>query len=185
MNLTLRQLRVFKTIVESGGFRKAAEALNTSQPALSKTIQSLEGAFGFPLLDRSTHTVEMTKAGEAFYARLGELFDLIDQIASDTVDVAAGQRGNLSITYTDFAILVQLPETIQAFRQQRPQVKIGVRFYPSPHQPAPARTVGQRAGLYRLYLALHGALATGAGLPADIERGTGGRGAGSPPTGRA
>jgi DNA-binding transcriptional LysR family regulator len=134
LNLTLRQFLVFKTIVESGGFRKAAEVLNTSQPALSKTIQSLEAELGFLLLDRSTQTVEMTKAGEAFYERLGELFDLVDQIASNARDVAEGQRGSLSITYTDFAILGQLPETIETFRRQQPRVKIGVRFYPSPRQ---------------------------------------------------
>ena len=39
MNLTLRQFLVFKTIVKIGGFRKAAEVLHTSQPALTKTVQ--------------------------------------------------------------------------------------------------------------------------------------------------
>ncbi|MEP3475461.1 MAG: LysR family transcriptional regulator [Hyphomicrobiales bacterium] len=134
MHLTLRQLLVFKTIVESRGFRKAAEVLYTSQPALSKTIQSLEGAFGFPLLDRSSHTIEMTKAGEMFYAHLDQVFDLIEKISKDTIDVASGQSGKLSITYTDFAILGQLPEMIETLRRQKPEVKIAVRFYPSPRQ---------------------------------------------------
>lgn len=134
MNLTLRQFHVFKTIVESGGFRKAAEVLHTSQPALTKTVQSLEAELGFEVLDRSSHTVGMTKAGEALYARLGELFDLVDQITQNATDVAAGQRGSLNITYTDFAILGQLPDIIETFRGQTPNVKIGVRFYPSPRQ---------------------------------------------------
>ena len=134
MDLTLRQFLVFKTIIESGGFSRAAEVLNSSQPAVSKTIQSLEAQLGFLLLDRSTQTVKMTKAGEAFYERLGELFDLVDRIASNARDVAEGQRGSLSITYTDFAILGQLPETIESFRRQWPRVKIGVRFYQSPRQ---------------------------------------------------
>ncbi len=134
MPLTLRQLLVFKTIVESGGFRKAAEVLHSSQPALSKTIHSLEASLEFPLLDRSTHQVEMTKAGEAFYDRLGELFELIEQIENNARDVAAGQQGSLSITYTDFAILGQLPNIIERFRNLNSQVKIGVRFYPSPRQ---------------------------------------------------
>ena len=134
MNLTLRQFHVFKTIVESGGFRKAAEVLHTSQPALTKTVQSLESELGFQVLDRSSHTVGMTKAGEALYARLDELFGLVDQIAQDASDVAAGQRGSLNITYTDFAILGQLPDIIESFRRQTSNVKIGVRFYPSPRQ---------------------------------------------------
>ena len=134
MNLTLRQFHVFKTIVESGGFRKAAEVLHTSQPALTKTVQSLEAELGFPVLDRSSHTVGVTKAGEALYARLGALFDLVAQITQNASDVAAGQQGSLNITYTDFAILGQLPEIIETFRGQTPKVKIGVRFYPSPRQ---------------------------------------------------
>ena len=134
MNLTLRQFLVFKTIVKSGGFRKAAEVLHTSQPALTKTVQSFEAELGFPVLDRSSHTVGTTKAGEALYARMNELFDLVDQITQNATDVAAGQRGSLNITYTDFAILGQLPDIIETFRRQAPKVKIGVRFYPSPRQ---------------------------------------------------
>ena len=51
MNLTLRQFLVFKAIVESGGFRKAAEVLHSSQPALTKTVQSLEAKLEFSFLE--------------------------------------------------------------------------------------------------------------------------------------
>ena len=51
MNLTLRQFLVFKTIVESGSFRKAAEVLHTPQPALTKTVQSLAAKLEFSVLD--------------------------------------------------------------------------------------------------------------------------------------
>ncbi len=134
MHVTLRQFLVFKTIVENGGFRKAAEILHTSQPALSKTIQTFEAELGFSVLDRSTHTVTQTKAGESIYARMDALFDLVDKITQDAAAVAAGQSGFLNITYTDFAILGSLPKTIEMYRHAKPNVKIGVRFYPSPRQ---------------------------------------------------
>ena len=46
INFELLDLRAFLTVLDLGGFHKAAAALNLSQPALSRRIQSLEAAVG-------------------------------------------------------------------------------------------------------------------------------------------
>lgn len=48
----LRQLRHFVALAEHGHFARAAEAVNLSQPALSRSIQALENGLGCRLLDR-------------------------------------------------------------------------------------------------------------------------------------
>ena len=50
--MTLDQIRVLSTIVQTGSFRGTAELLHRSQPTLSVAIRNLEREFGFELFDR-------------------------------------------------------------------------------------------------------------------------------------
>jgi DNA-binding transcriptional LysR family regulator len=54
-------------------FRKAAEALNVSQPAFSRQIKELEDYVGFLILMRDSHSVTLTKAGAAFVERIHDI----------------------------------------------------------------------------------------------------------------
>ena len=54
INCEILDLRAFLMVVELGSFHRTAEALNLSQPALSRRIQKLEAAIGSPLLERTT-----------------------------------------------------------------------------------------------------------------------------------
>ncbi|MFE9846747.1 LysR family transcriptional regulator [Streptomyces goshikiensis] len=69
--MELRQLRYFVTVVEEGGFTRAAARLHLSQPGLSAQIGQLEKELGQPLLDRSNRSVTATEVGRAVlpYAR--------------------------------------------------------------------------------------------------------------------
>ncbi|MFG2416274.1 LysR family transcriptional regulator [Streptomyces goshikiensis] len=69
--MELRQLRYFVTVVEEGGFTRAAARLHLSQPGLSAQIGQLEKELGQPLLDRSNRSVAATEVGRAVlpYAR--------------------------------------------------------------------------------------------------------------------
>lgn len=64
--LKLRHLRCFLEVARLGGVAKAANALNMSQPAATKTIQELEAILGVPLFDRSRRTLSLTTTGELF-----------------------------------------------------------------------------------------------------------------------
>lgn len=66
MPVELRQLRYFVVLGEELHFRRAAERLHLAQPALSQAIKRLERALGTRLLERTTRTVVLTPAGEAF-----------------------------------------------------------------------------------------------------------------------
>src|ERR1700754_693629 len=74
MSLNLHHLRLFAAVVERGGFTRAAESLNLSQPAISKSLNELEGQLQVALIDRSGRPIRLTDAGEALYARARELF---------------------------------------------------------------------------------------------------------------
>jgi LysR family transcriptional regulator, regulator of abg operon len=67
--LRLNQIRDFLTVLDCGSVRAAAARLGVSQPAVTKSVRSLEAELGVELLRRSTSGVTATVAGAAFAAR--------------------------------------------------------------------------------------------------------------------
>src|SRR5260370_13430155 len=66
MTIELRHLRCFAAIAEEGNLTRAAARLHLTQPALSRTLRQLEAHLGILLVDRSTHHLQLTEAGEGF-----------------------------------------------------------------------------------------------------------------------
>lgn len=65
--MKLEEMRYFVEIVKSGSINQASKILYVAQPALSRTIASLERELGFPLLERSKHGVVPTTEGRTVY----------------------------------------------------------------------------------------------------------------------
>ncbi|MEE3156071.1 MAG: LysR family transcriptional regulator, partial [Pseudomonadota bacterium] len=65
MPISIRQLRFFVALSQTGNFSRAAEAMAVSQPALSASIRQVETILGVRLFERTTHRVNLTEAGEA------------------------------------------------------------------------------------------------------------------------
>ena len=63
MNVDLRQLRSFVTIVRCGNFTRAAQQLGVSQPALSLSCGSSSRRWACALLDRTTRSIGLTADG--------------------------------------------------------------------------------------------------------------------------
>lgn len=66
-SMELRALRCLIQVVREGQITRAAEHMQMTQPALSRTIARLERAVGVQLLERSRRGVALTPAGEAFF----------------------------------------------------------------------------------------------------------------------
>ncbi len=128
MRPTIRQLVVFRTVAEQTSFRKSAELLHTSQPALSNTVKDLEAILGTSLFNRTTRIVKLTEAGNELYARTVHLLDDVDMAIRATQDVASGRGGTINITYVDFAILGVLPEVLNNYRAINPHIQVSVSF---------------------------------------------------------
>src|SRR5215813_9182929 len=77
--LKLHDLHVLMTVVQAGSMRKAAQGLNTTQPAISRSIAELEQAIGARLLDRSRQGVEPTPYGRVLLDCGAAVFDDLRQ----------------------------------------------------------------------------------------------------------
>src|ERR687893_1640801 len=60
----LRQLRAFVAVAEELNFTRAAERLHLGQAGVSRAVATLERELGVTLLERTSHTVRLTPAGE-------------------------------------------------------------------------------------------------------------------------
>jgi DNA-binding transcriptional LysR family regulator len=97
IDLDLRLVRYFTAVAEHRHFGRAAAALHTTQPSLSRQIRRLEGQLGARLLDRTPQGSRLTEAGEVFLPRARALLRSAAQAAASTR--AAAAPGRITIGY--------------------------------------------------------------------------------------
>jgi DNA-binding transcriptional LysR family regulator len=95
--ISLHDMRVLISVVQTGSMGKAAERLATSQPAVSRSIADLEHAFGVRLLDRSPKGIVPTLYGNALVKRGIAVFDELRQGVKDLKFIADPTVGELHI----------------------------------------------------------------------------------------
>lgn len=103
-------------------FRRAAQLANVAQPALSRSVQTLENELGVQLLARNNRNVKLTAAGKEFLAGSTEIIATMEATISRTI--RAGQAGGISLGYTYIAMCGELASTITEFEAQNPDIKI-------------------------------------------------------------
>lgn len=89
--LTLRQLRYFKALAETGHFGRAANACAITQPALSMQIKELEAELGVTLIERRRSGIQLTGEGQEALRRAGQIL----RDAQDLQGFASSREGPL------------------------------------------------------------------------------------------
>ncbi|WP_309227705.1 MULTISPECIES: LysR family transcriptional regulator [unclassified Mycolicibacterium] len=97
--LTLRQLRYFAVLGEELSYRRAAERLFITQPALSTAIKQLEQAFGVVLFNRNTREVALTDLGSAWLPQVQQALAGVDAVVANLVTLSGTRRGRLRLGY--------------------------------------------------------------------------------------
>ncbi|MTD56617.1 LysR substrate-binding domain-containing protein [Amycolatopsis pithecellobii] len=98
VDLDLRLVQCFMVLAEHRHFGRAAEALHTTQPSLTRQIHRLEQQLGVRLLDRSAQRTQLTEAGKVFLPLAESLVGAATQAMACTR--AAGRTGRITIGYT-------------------------------------------------------------------------------------
>ncbi|GFM81809.1 LysR family transcriptional regulator [Pseudomonas cichorii] len=120
--MDLRDLTYFDTIAELGHLGRAAEKLNRSQPALTKSIQRLEESFGTRLFQRDGRRIKLTPVGELLQARGKELQQSIAQTQREVRDFASGMVGNIRVGCAATMAEYLMPKLTSALLQRAPDV---------------------------------------------------------------
>lgn len=123
----VRQARYFVAVAEELSYRRAAERLHMSQPALSQAIKTLEGRLGVQLLRRSTREVALTAAGQVFLDRCRTLLSIAEAADDAARAAAGGEIGRLRIAAVASAFVDPLPRALEQFARDYPLVELHVR----------------------------------------------------------
>jgi DNA-binding transcriptional LysR family regulator len=83
LRVKLHDLHVLMAVVQAGNMSKAAALLNTTQPAISRSIAELERTIGVRLLDRTSQGVEVTEYGRVLLDGGAAVFDDLRQAAKN------------------------------------------------------------------------------------------------------
>ena len=126
MNAELLDLKAFVTVAELGSFVRTAEALNLSQPALSRRIQKLEESLGAPLLERSTRHVKLTMVGRDFLPKMRRLIDEYETSVLAIRDFGARSSGLVTIAAVPTSVFYFLPLAIARFSDAYPRIRVRI-----------------------------------------------------------
>lgn len=126
INCDTLDLRSFIAVMELGNFHRAAEALNVSQPALSRRIQKLEETIGAQLFERTTRSVAPTAVGREMLPLVRRLLDEFDQSLFSFRDVGLRRGGLVTIACLPTAAFYFLPAVIRRFAAEFPQIRFRI-----------------------------------------------------------
>ena len=125
MKLAWPDLAAFVAVAEHASFRKAAETLHLSQPALSRRIAKLEETLGLRLFDRTTRWVGLTTVGREFAVKARMLLIELESLLA-MGDAAATRAGEVTIACVPSAAYYFLPRLIRRYHQRFPRIRVRI-----------------------------------------------------------
>jgi DNA-binding transcriptional LysR family regulator len=132
--MELRHLRYLVAVAEDLSFRRAAERLHVSHPALSQQISDLEDELGLKLFNRNSRRVELTEAGRAFLSGARRTLTAAKHAIIEAKEAARGERGRLVIGTLGPITSPFLPQALARFHEQHPMVEATALHMSNPLQ---------------------------------------------------
>jgi len=138
--VTVHQLRLLTAVIDSGGFSRAAAAMDLSQPAVSHQLKALAGAIGTPVVEVVGRQVRLTQAGGLLYDHARRILAEFEAAGSGLDELRGLKRGRLRVAGDTTVGIYVLPDLLGAFRQDHPSLQVQL-------------AVDNRQGVYRRLVA--------------------------------
>jgi DNA-binding transcriptional LysR family regulator len=124
----LTDIAIFVKVVQCSSFTSAAEALELSQPVISKAVTRLEERLGARLLNRTTRRLSLTEAGAELYRRSAQALSEIDNAELEVTRYQAEPRGLLRVTAPMSFSLLHLSGLVAEFLERYPGVQLDLQL---------------------------------------------------------
>ncbi|WP_329551993.1 LysR substrate-binding domain-containing protein [Streptomyces sp. NBC_00696] len=118
----LSHLRTFLAVSQTLSFTQAARRLGLRQSTVSQHVRRLEDATGRQLFTRDTHSVELTEDGEAMLGFARRMLEVQEQASAFFTGTRL--RGRLRFGASEDFVLTRLPEILEGFRSDHPEVDL-------------------------------------------------------------
>lgn len=120
----LLEMRVFKAVVDAGGFTAAAHVLGVAQSFVSQTINNLERRLGLRLLHRSTRGRRLTAEGEQFLELSTSVINGIDLGESRILSDRSQPKGDLRVSAPIAFGMDQIVPRLSPFLKMHPEIRV-------------------------------------------------------------
>lgn len=132
-DIDLRMLRIYKVVVECGGFSAAEVELNITRSAISLAMSDLEDRLGFRLCQRGRSGFALTEEGQQVYEYTLELLSSIETFRTQVNTLHTQLIGELNIGITDNLVTMpkmKITNALAELKKQGPEVVINIRMIP-------------------------------------------------------
>jgi DNA-binding transcriptional LysR family regulator len=123
--MRIEQLEYVAVVARLGSFRRAADELHISQPALSGSVRSLERELGVDLLDRGRHGARMSDSGRELFPHILDLLDSFDRLRNAADEQHRSVR-QVRLGTVNAATVPLLAPAIRQFRLTHQQTQVEV-----------------------------------------------------------
>lgn len=122
--MTLRHLRIFKTVFQEMSITKASKKLHLAQPSVSLAIRELEEQFSICLFDRINRKIAVTEQGLKFFSYATQILDLVEEMEHDMTSLEHGSSIHIGSSITIGTYL--LPTILSDFKKLHPEINLTV-----------------------------------------------------------
>jgi DNA-binding transcriptional LysR family regulator len=120
----LNGMSAFSAVVRNGSFARAGEALNMSQPGVSRAIARLEGRLGIRLFNRTTRSVALTDEGRRLYEQIVPLLGGLEEAATSVTAGKAIVSGRLRVNIHHFFSQLIVGPRLATFLEKFPELEL-------------------------------------------------------------
>ncbi|MBZ0224698.1 MAG: LysR family transcriptional regulator [Comamonas sp.] len=126
--MNLRKFFHLLAVIESGSFRKAAEEVHLSQPALTRSLASLEEELGVTLLDRSYGRVVPTSYAQPIVDHIRRISSESRALKESVRRIKGLEEGEIRIGFGPFAAATALCPVMNGVVSRHPRLRVGVEI---------------------------------------------------------
>ena len=126
MYLEIQQLEYFRTVAKMEHMTRAAEKLNISQPALSKSISNIEHDLGLPLFDRQGRSIYLNKYGQLFLKSVDNILAEYYKAKQEFEDIQRPGYGEVSFGFIHTLGIEVVPELMASIQANYPNMQFSL-----------------------------------------------------------
>ncbi|WP_413613256.1 LysR family transcriptional regulator [Bdellovibrio sp. HCB-110] len=126
--MDLNEVAIFVKVVQVGSFHQAAKLLDMPNSTVSAKVSALEKRLGVTLLHRTTRKLQVTQAGQAFYARSLHAIQELQGAEEEVTSNQGEPQGTLRLTAPTALGSTLLPEVVSLCMKKHPKIHIELIF---------------------------------------------------------
>lgn len=131
MNFDIADLKAFVAVAELASFKRAAELLHISQPALSRRVEKLEQALSLKLLERTTRKVELNAMGRVFLPRAQHVLAELEASLIGMTELNERLHGLVTIACIPSVVDTVVASAIHQIKKQFPRIRLRILDQPA------------------------------------------------------